>query len=56
MADTRPIPVHTQELILTYARRGWSVPKIARALVLDWYTVARCLDGWGMERRRRGRG
>ena len=54
--NTSPLPLDTQAWILTFARRGWKMFKIARALQIDRVSVADCLDGWGIERaRRRGR-
>lgn len=46
-------PDWMQEWILTFARRRWSVRRIARELGIHWSAVAGCLDGWGVERRRR---
>ena len=48
------VPVSTQALILNLARRGWSVRRIAVGMHMDWATVARCLDAWGVARNRRG--
>lgn len=46
------IPLDTQAMILTYARRRWPVARIARALHVHWTTVRRCVDAWGLARRR----
>ncbi len=50
---TGPVPAHTQELILTYARRGWYVSRIAAALSMTWPGVRNCIDAWGVPRRKR---
>ena len=49
------LPVHTQEWILTLARRGWCVAQVARAMQMCPAAVARCLDAWGVARATRPR-
>jgi len=52
--DTSRVDDETQGWILTLARRGWSTARTARTVGVDWATAARCLDGWGVARNRRG--
>jgi len=52
--DTSRIDDETQGWILTLARRGWSCRRVAATVGVDWATAARCLDGWGVARNRRG--